>query len=335
MNGETHSLIILYIIYILLMTIIVTISYEFSLKNKIGYFILLVSYITTAIFLILLSPQDLVISSLISVYFWLIMQLGYNLGKYKFAIVSSVVFQEILMSLLYYEIVRGDLTNALYSLYFYGTDIPSFSLQIPQIIVPAVLEVVNSFMFFLMIFPEIAYLSYKYRNKYVLFLSFLVFAGPNIASEMTHSILPLSHDPINEASLLELFISVCLSIYFSINYIRGKLNFFYFLLFSLLTIAISVTEFYYSLTLNEIPYAVITLLGIALLFYYVDKKDNVNDKKILPYLCFLPSIAEIFYGASVSYFYNLVSMTYALSSSSFIISLLPILYYYFNKFQYN
>ncbi|BFH73947.1 hypothetical protein SJAV_18910 [Sulfurisphaera javensis] len=332
MNGEIHNLVLLYIVYIIIMTITVTISFEFALKNKLGYLFLLMSYITTVVFLVLVSPSDLILTLLISVYFWLIMQLSYNLGKYKFAIVSSLIFQEIVMSLLYYAIVRNNLTNALYSLYFYGTDIPSFSLSISQIVVPAILEVVNSFMFFLMIFPEIAYLSYKFKNRDILLLSLLIFAGPNIASEMTHSILPLSHDPINEASVLELLLSLFLSVYFSYRYIKGKISLFYYLLFGLITLSLSVTEFYYSLTINEIPYALITLVSLSILFYYVDRKSE--NIKVIPHFTLIPSIAELFFGASVAYFYNLIPATYALSFSSFIISLIPTIYYYFSKFEY-
>ncbi|WP_029368522.1 hypothetical protein [Saccharolobus islandicus] len=331
MNSETHLLVLFYIFYISAMTLLVTMSYEFALKNKLGYFFLLISYISTAVYFVLFSLSDSMLSLIIVVYFWLIMQISYNLGKYKFAIVSSLIIQEILMSLLYYAIVRGSLIKALYSLYFYATDIPSFSLSISQIIIPAILEVVNSFMFFLMVFPEIAYLSFKYRNIYSLLLSSLIFAGPNIASEMTHSILPLPYDPIKESSILELLLSVIFTIYFSYKYMSGRINTFYYLLFVISSLSLSSTEFYYSLTINQVPYAIATLLMISMVFYYVDMSGKEVNVRIIPYLSLLPSISELFFGASVAYFYNVISAVMVLSITPFFASLFPIFYYYSHK----
>jgi len=308
------------------MTPLITISFELSLKNKLGFFILLSSYISTAIYLIFFSLSDLILSLAIIVYFWLISQIAFNIGKYNFATVSLVVFQEILMSLLYYTIVNENLVNALYSLYFYGTDIPSFSLSLTQIVVPAVLEVVNSFMFFLMIFPEIAYLSYKFRNYDVLLISLIVFAGPNIASEMTHSILPLPYDPIREASVLELVISLVLTIYFSYRYIKGKISLPHYILFILASFLLSISELYYSITINEIPYAVVTLVIVGLLFYYLPRKEIQSVNRI-KYFALLPAFSQIFFGTSIVYFYGLFPALYALSIIPFIVSFLPIFFY--------
>ncbi|TRM73111.1 hypothetical protein DJ532_15615, partial [Sulfolobus sp. A20-N-F8] len=69
------------------------------------------------------------------------------------------------MSLLYYVILRG-FNNALVTLFVYGTDIPAISINSLSQIFMSLAELANSFMFFLMIFPEIVYFSLRSKDYY-------------------------------------------------------------------------------------------------------------------------------------------------------------------------
>ena len=331
MSGETHLLVEIYLVYIITMTVLVSYLLYLSLvrKEERAYLFLELSFIMTAVFFVLMS-HSLIISLLIAVYLWLIPRLIHSFGKLSIASITSTLSHEILMSLLYYTIVRGNLLSALYSLYFYATDIPSFSLSIYQIIIPSILEIVNSFMFFLMIFPEIAYVCVKSRNYYALAISLLALSGPNIASEMTHSILPLQEDPIKQASILVLLLSLSLQLLFTFEYARGRISNRYFLTFLLVSTILSLSDLYYSLTINEVPYAIATLISLFISLYIASKPiqrgGNVNS-----FLLLASAFPNLFWGASVAEFFNLYQLLPLFSLIPFTLGVFPFFYLKFNK----
>ncbi|BCU68818.1 hypothetical protein [Stygiolobus caldivivus] len=336
MGGEIHQLVEIYLFYIATMTVLISYLLYLSLikREEKAYLFLEVSFIMTGIFLIFISNSVLV-SLLITVYLWLIPRLLHSSGKIALASITSTISHEIIMSLIYYAIVRGGLLNALYSLYFYATDIPSFSLSLYSIIVPSVLEIVNSFMFFLMILPEIIFVCAKTRNYYALGISLLALSGPNIASEMTHSILPLQEDPIKQASLLALLISVVLQLTFSVQYIKNKIDTYYFSSFLIASSLLSISELYYSITLNEVPYAITTLVGLFVSLLLIAKPVQVNVRTVGLPLVLASALPNLFWGASVALFYNLYQFVFPFSVLPFVLGMSPFFYVKFNNLTKN
>lgn len=334
MDTNVHNLVLIYVLYIISMTVLISELFYFSLKNiKHSFEFLEVAYFMTSAYFILMSGS-IELALFICVYLWLVPRFLYVFGRTNLASILSVLFHEIIMSLTYYSIVKGGLINALYSLYFYGTDIPSFSLPIYQVVPIGIIETINSFMFFLMILPEIVFVCIKFRRYDILLVSLLSLSGPNIASEMTHSILPISHDPIKESSLLALFFSLFLQFYFGYSYIKGRINEKLYITFILSNFILSISSLYYALSVNEIPYALSTLAGITVSLLFVNKNNNNNNRKFYSFLPIISPISELAWGSSVAIFYNYYNAIYALAISSFVISLLPMLYLktvYFRK----
>jgi len=336
MNGEIHQLVLIYLFYITSMTVLISYLLYLSLIKNMdrAHLFLEVSFIMTALFFILISGSPLV-SLLISVYLWLIPRLLHSFGKLSLSAISSTISHEVVMSLIYYAIVRGGLINSIYSLYFYATDIPSFSLSLYQIIVPSVLEIVNSFMFFLMILPEIVFVGLKTRNYYALSISILALSGPNIASEMTHSILPLQEDPIKQASLLALILSVSLQLIFAVRYVKGKVNTLYFLSFLTVSWLLSLADFYYSVTLNEVPYAVTTIIGLSISMWLFVKPFKGEKKMMNRGLVVISALPNLFWGASVSFFFNAYQLVLPLSILSLALGTFPFFYIKFYNLTKN
>ncbi|WP_287688903.1 hypothetical protein [Metallosphaera javensis (ex Sakai et al. 2022)] len=217
---------------------------------------------------------------------------------------------ELLMSLLYYVLLRG-LGNAIVTLKVYGTDIPSVSFT-PMDVVYAVLELANSFMFFLMIFPEILYFSIRNKDYFPLIVSSLGLGGPNIASEMTHSILPLPYDPVREASIFVASLSLILSAYISREFIIGKMKSRY-ILFLVSNFILSISGIFYSVTINEIPYGLATLITLFLAFQR--PTIHVSNRKLVLLSC----IPQYLWGMSIAFWFNLTNLTYVMGIAMFLL----------------
>ncbi|TRM85171.1 hypothetical protein DJ522_01870, partial [Sulfolobus sp. F3] len=260
------TLVLVYIIDIILMTILLSITLERGMRNnedKYAFLSMILVYIQTVAFLIAFSLDSLVIALSISIILFIIPITLRNLGFWRTSLIIFLLSNEIIMSLLYYVILRG-FNNALVTLFVYGTDIPAISINSLSQIFMSLAELANSFMFFLMIFPEIVYFSLRSKDYYPILLSSIALSGPNIASEMTHSILPLPYDPVREASILVTLISFSLSIYVTYLVIRGKMSVNKFVTFVILNLALSTSSLYYSISINEIPYGLLTLIAIYL-----------------------------------------------------------------------
>jgi len=304
-----NSLILLYIAYIISMTIIIAYFLELSLRGvKFAFIPLEITFVMTLVFFIIITLNFIIISLLISIWFFVIPRVFYSLGFVKISSVISVIFHEIIMSLIYYVIIRQSLGYAIQSLYFYGTDIPSFGLPLQNLIIPAVLETVNSFMFFLMFYPEVVYVLLRRRDYYSLYLSVLIFLEPNIASEMTHAILPLPYDPIPQFSLLAFIVSFTLIVYSSFALIKGKLNFNKFIIFTIINLIQSISAYYYALTINEIPYAITTLISIVILLTGLRKINQ--GRRVFQLFSIIP---QYFWGASIAYWFHALNILYALT----------------------
>jgi len=111
-----------YIVYVVSMTVVMSWAFERAFHGVgVAFWILILSSMTTLTFLFLFSySPDVLLFSIailsIPVTLW-------NLGKWRLGSVAGLLASEILMSLLYYVMLRG-LGNAVIALDFYGTDIP-------------------------------------------------------------------------------------------------------------------------------------------------------------------------------------------------------------------
>jgi len=295
-----------YIVYVVSMTVVMSWAFERAFHGVgVAFWILILSSMTTLTFLFLFSySPDVLLFSIailsIPVTLW-------NLGKWRLGSVAGLLASEILMSLLYYVMLRG-LGNAVIALDFYGTDIPSTYVNSPFQVLEALAELANSFMFFLMILPEILYFCVRNRDTFPLILGSLALGGPNIASEMTHSILPLPYDPVKEASIFVSLLSLVSSVYVSNSFMRGKLRGGEFLTFIISNLMLSVCGEYYAVTINEIPYALATLITLGLSF--VRPKVELRDWRTSLIL----SVPQYLWGLSVGTWYNEISVGYLLGT---------------------
>ncbi|WP_216604259.1 hypothetical protein, partial [Acidianus sp. RZ1] len=236
------------------------------------------------------------------------------------SLISLLIINEIIMSFTYYEILRG-FSNAVISLDFYATDVPTVTVT-PIGIIISLMELPNSFMFLLMIYPEIAYLCIKKKDPYPIMLSSLSLAGANIASQMTHSILPLPYDPIKEANVFASIISLIFSIYFTLNFLKNKIDIGKYISFLIVDLFLSIGSVYYALTLNEIPYGIATICGIVL--GIAPLKFNVIRNFKIAYL--FSWIPQLLWGFSIAlwYFYGLVYLSGIMFSLFYIITLITL-----------
>lgn len=293
-------LILTYIAYVITMTLALSWAFDESIRgNNLGSITMVISYISTSVYLIVFSLNNLGIVLSIVVILIVIPITLRNLGFNRSYNVLLLLINEIIMSLVYYVILRG-FNNAVLALSFYGTDIPVSSLS-PVNVILALIELSNSFMFFLMILPEVLYFSIRHKHYYPLLLSILALSGPNIASEMTHSILPLPYDPIKEASVLITLLSIILSVYFSYNVVKGRMNLNSYLIFIVANIILSLSSLYYSISLNEIPYGIATLITI-----YIALSDIKFNLRIPTTIWLLLAIPQALWGLSIALWYNLL-----------------------------
>jgi len=292
------------------MTILLSIALELGIKgNNFAFIVMILTYVNTAIFLVLFSGTYALIAISISIILIIIPIVIKNLGFDTSSYIVFLISNELIMSLLYYVILRG-FGNSIIALNFYGTDIPTVTVNSPFQIIYALIELSNSFMFFLMIFPEIIYFSYRTKNPYSLFLSSLALGGPNIASEMTHSILPLPYDPIKEASILATILSLFFSIYLSFKFFKRELSLDKYIIFIIVDFSLSLSSVYYSLTLNEIPYGIITLVSI-----YLSLSGLKINIKHFPNIQLSLMIPQLLWGFSIAVWYNLIQFEYILGIS--------------------
>jgi hypothetical protein len=293
-------LILTYIAYVITMTLALSWAFDESIRgNNLGSITMIISYISTSVYLIFFSLNSIGIVLPIVVIFIVIPITLRNLGLNISYNISLLLVNEIIMSLVYYVILRG-FNNAILALSFYGTDIPVSFLS-PVNVVLALIELSNSFMFLLMILPEILYFSIRRKYYYPLMLSILALSGPNIASEMTHSILPLPYDPIKESSILITLLSLILSVYFSYKVIKGRMNLNNYLIFIMVDIILSLSSLYYSISLNEIPYGIATLITI-----YIALSDIKLSLRIPTTIWPLLAIPQALWGLSIALWYNLL-----------------------------
>jgi len=141
-------------------------------------------------------------------------------------------------------------------------------------------------------------------------LSSLALGGPNIASEMTHSILPLPYDPIKEASILATILSLFFSIYLSFKFFKRELSLDKYIIFIIVDLSLSLSSVYYSLTINEIPYGIITLISIYLSLSGL--KINIRH---FPNIQLSLMIPQLLWGFSIAVWYNLIQFEYILGIS--------------------
>jgi len=293
-------LILTYIAYVITMTLALSWAFDESIRgNNLGSITMIISYISTSVYLIFFSLNNIGIVLPIVVIFIVIPITLRNLGLNISYNISLLLVNEIIMSLVYYVILRG-FNNAILALSFYGTDIP-VSFLTPVNVVLALIELSNSFMFLLMILPEILYFSIRRKYYYPLMLSILALSGPNIASEMTHSILPLPYDPIKESSILITLLSLILSVYFSYKVVKGRMNLNNYLIFIMVDIILSLSSLYYSISLNEIPYGIATLITI-----YIALSDIKLSLRIPTTIWPLLAIPQALWGLSIALWYNLL-----------------------------
>jgi hypothetical protein len=293
-------LILTYIAYVITMTLALSWAFDESIRgNNLGSIAMIISYISTSVYLIFFSLNNIGIVLPIVVIFIVIPITLRNLGLNISYNISLLLVNEIIMSLVYYVILRG-FNNAILALSFYGTDIPVSFLS-PVNVVLALIELSNSFMFLLMILPEILYFSIRRKYYYPLMLSILALSGPNIASEMTHSILPLPYDPIKESSILITLLSLILSVYFSYKVVKGRMNLNNYLIFIMADIILSLSSLYYSISLNEIPYGIATLITI-----YIALSDIKLSLRIPTTIWPLLAIPQALWGLSIALWYNLL-----------------------------
>lgn len=293
-------LILTYIAYVITMTLALSWAFDESIRgNNLGSIAMIISYISTSVYLIFFSLNNIGIVLPIVVIFIVIPITLRNLGLNISYNISLLLVNEIIMSLVYYVILRG-FNNAILALSFYGTDIP-VSFLTPVNVVLALIELSNSFMFLLMILPEILYFSIRRKYYYPLMLSILALSGPNIASEMTHSILPLPYDPIKESSILITLLSLILSVYFSYKVVKGRMNLNNYLIFIMVDIILSLSSLYYSISLNEIPYGIATLITI-----YIALSDIKLSLRIPTTIWPLLAIPQALWGLSIALWYNLL-----------------------------
>ncbi|TRM92653.1 hypothetical protein DMP16_09805, partial [Sulfolobus sp. B1] len=322
------TLVLVYIIDIILMTILLSITLERGMRNnedKYAFLSMILVYIQTVAFLIAFSLDSLVIALSISIILFIIPITLRNLGFWRTSLIIFLLSNEIIMSLLYYVILRG-FNNALVTLFVYGTDIPAISINSLSQIFMSLAELANSFMFFLMIFPEIVYFSLRSKDYYPILLSSIALSGPNIASEMTHSILPLPYDPVREASILVTLISFSLSIYVTYLVIRGKMSVNKFVTFVILNLALSTSSLYYSISINEIPYGLLTLIAIYLSLSMAQTKANPINVKLLYIDEVILAISQFLWGASIALWYNLIYLQLSIGLSLLLVYLLSSFY---------
>ncbi len=309
------------------MTILLSIMLEKGIRNndKYAFPLLILVYAQTVAFLIAFSLNNLVTTLSISIILFIIPITLRNLGFLRASLIIFLLSTEIIMSLLYYVILRG-FNNALVALFVYGTDIPAIAItSISQIFI-SLIELANSFMFFLMIFPEIVYFSLRSKDYYPLILSSIALSGPNIASEMTHSILPLPYDPVKEASILVTLISFSFSVYIIYQTIRGKLSVNKFITFISLNLALSASSLYYSININEIPYGLFTLIAIYLSLSVTQTKSVFINTKLLYVGEAILAISQFIWGASIALWYNLIYLQLSIGLSLLLVYLLSSFY---------
>ncbi len=288
------------------MTILLSIALDLGInkRNRLGFIIMILVYLGTMEYLVLFSNNYFEMTLSISIILLVIPIVMRNFGLERSSNIVFLISNEIIMSLLYYVILRG-FGNSITALDFYGTDIPTIYVNSAFQVIEALIELSNSFMFFLMIFPEIVYFSYRSKNMYPIILSSLALGGPNIASEMTHSILPLPYDPIKEASILVSILSLFFSIYLTIQFFKRKISLDKYLIFIIIDLALSLSSIYYSLTLNEIPYGIITLISIYL---------SLSDIKIhiihFPNVQFSLMLPQLLWGFSIAIWYDIFQFEY-------------------------
>ncbi|ARM75342.1 hypothetical protein [Acidianus manzaensis] len=322
-------LVLAYVIYVIIMTPLLAWSIEQGLNknNQLAFLIMIITFVNTMIFLILFSLNNYIILISTCILLLVIPITIRNLGFYKPSLITLLIFNEIIMSLLYYVILRG-FSNSITALDFYGTDIPTTLISSPIQVFYALIELSNSFMFFLMIIPEIIYFSFKTKNSYPILLAILGLAGPNIASEMTHSILSLPYDPISQASILVSILSFSLTIYLFYKLLRNQITIGHFLTFIIFDILLSCSSLYYSITINEIPYGIATLLAIAFSFLNIDIKNKIDIRGKTYYILSLfplSLIPQVLWGISISEFYYETFLSYPIGLGIGI-SFLSILY---------
>jgi hypothetical protein len=177
-------------------------------------------------------------------------------------------------------------------------------------------------MFFLMIYPEILYITLKTRQLFSLALSSLALIGPNVASDMTHAILPIPYEPFRESSILVGIYSVFISIYYYNKYILNKLSSFKFYILLIFNLLLSISSYIYSIYTNKILYGFITYLVLIfsiLICYY-----NLNLNKIR-YIEFFITLPQLFWGLSIAYFLIIPYFSTTIAISFFISTLISIL----------
>lgn len=272
---------------------------------------MIASYISSAIYLLLFSGEKYytIAASIIIVLFVIPIALN-NLGFHKISLISFLISNELLMSLLFYVILRG-FYDGIMSLNFYATNIPTVAFSSPPIqITIAIIELSNSFMFLVMMFPEIAYFSYKIRDSYPLILGVLALLGPNTFSEMTHAILPLRYDPFREASILSTILSISFTIFLTYNLLKGKIGINKYLIFIGINIFLSLSSLYYAITVNKILYGLATLIAVALCFIKFNKL-NVNLTSPLYFSALLPIslVPQVLWAISVCGFFHIIYLS--------------------------
>lgn len=315
-----------YAIYVVTMTILLSFSLDLGINkgNSLGFLLMLASYFNTMIFLLLFSGSSIITVASVLVILLVVPITLRNLGFNKSSMVALLMVNEIIMSLLYFVMLRG-FPESVVALDFYGTDVPSIAVTSFIQIIEALVELSNSFMFFLMVFPEVAYFAYRRKELFPVLLSSVALCGPNVASEMTHSILPLPYDPIKEASVVACAVALCSSVYLTYKLSRGKLSGDKFLVFLLVNLFLSLSSLYYSITLNALPYGLFTMAAV-----FLSMMDFRFSFKAFKWMDMYPAIPQLLWGMSVAIWYGVFTLEYAVGIG---IALLYLFFIHLSAFQ--
>jgi len=318
-----NQFLLVYVVYIIFSIILDSYSIEISLlhNRRLGFIFLLISYIMTSIYFIVYTLNYIYLSLTIIVYLILIPLIFFNLNKLKLASLLLLISNEILMSILYFVILyNGNLPLVFSTLYRYSTNLQSYNVGFLELSLISILEIPNSFMFFLMVYPEIVYISIRTKNLNSLILPSLALLGPNVNSNMTHAILPIPYDPYREASIFIGIYSLLSSIYYGVRFRSNKITPIQFYTFLTLNTLLSISSYIYSLYLNKVLYGLITYITLILSLINLDY--NLNKIKFIEFLLFLP---QIFWSLSITLFFNIPYASLPLSFSFSIVTIIPLL----------
>ncbi|TRM73112.1 hypothetical protein DJ532_15620, partial [Sulfolobus sp. A20-N-F8] len=95
-----------------------------------------------------------------------------------------------------------------------------------------------------------------------------------------------------------------------------------FVTFVILNLALSTSSLYYSISINEIPYGLLTLIAIYLSLSMAQTKANPINVKLLYIDEVILAISQFLWGASIALWYNLIYLQLSIGLSLLLVYLL-------------